>query len=258
MIQLVAPRIVVEKGRIQIHVMVSRIGKLIAQPVDLALQNSRPSSFPVKIEAGADDIMISAAVELTCRRGRAEIVDGKTGKVATPGRTEPKSSLIQTLVQAEYWEERAAEKPNSLATRGSEIQGYSTRLHPQIVERRLPCAGDQAGHLPRHPATRTSGSGSPQASVNGLDGPGDRDGIYRSGDERLPLSIVEKPLCIPESAKVNIGPDANRERSQAEFDQKGRKIARVLQSERAGNEQESPNVRENKRKESERNRSSLE
>ncbi|HEX7262531.1 MAG TPA: recombinase family protein [Luteolibacter sp.] len=110
-IHALAPKIVVAKAKIQIHLAEEGIRKLITQPVDESPQHFRQPSFTVEMKTEANGVVVCAAVELICRRGRAEIVDGKTGKAVTTSRTDPKSTLIQTIVQAEYWRAELLKDP---------------------------------------------------------------------------------------------------------------------------------------------------
>jgi hypothetical protein len=167
----------------------------------------------VKVEAGADGIVISAAVELICRRGRAEIVDGKTGRVATSSRTDPKTALIQTIVQAEYWRAELLKEPSATL---NEV------LKPRDVQsayiRRLLNAAYLAPAIKRAIFQGTQPS---ELQVQDLLKPRSLDwniqmvemGFFRSRGQRLPLIAAEKPLGIPKSYKVDIGPASNRETS---------------------------------------------
>lgn len=99
--------------------------------------------------------MISSEVELSCRRGRAEIIDGQTGKVTPAAWTEPKQALIQTLVQAEFWRAELQKHPSKSLTEMLLPHGvqpaYIRRLinaaYLAPVIKRAIFQGTQPGHL---------------------------------------------------------------------------------------------------------------
>lgn len=102
-IRLLAPKIVVGADRIQIHVSIETFRKLIEQEVSNVGPGASNRPLPLTVEVEAESVAISSAIQLAARRGRAEIVDGQTGKVVSATATEPNPALIHAIVQAEYW-----------------------------------------------------------------------------------------------------------------------------------------------------------
>lgn len=132
-IHLLSPRIVVTHGEIKIHLMADGVVRLIHHIAEPIFQSSPQNSLKVEIDLGSSDATITANVNLSCRRGRGQIVDGETGKILSAARTEPKPALIQAMVQAEFWRQKLREEPSR--SLGEILKPY--RLKEEYVRRLL-------------------------------------------------------------------------------------------------------------------------
>ena len=111
-IHLLSPRIVVSDGEIKIHLTADSVAGLIHHIVEPMLPSSPQDLLVVEIDLGSSEATITACVDLRCRRGRGQIVDGETGKIVSVKRTEPKPALIHAIVQAEFWRQKLRENPS--------------------------------------------------------------------------------------------------------------------------------------------------
>ena len=90
-------------AQIQIHISRETVTRFVEQPVCPTPARAFHHPIKSKIQIYDEEIVITARVELTCRRGRAQIIDGQSGRPVSVKSTEPKPALIQALVQAEFW-----------------------------------------------------------------------------------------------------------------------------------------------------------
>ncbi|WAC20906.1 recombinase family protein [Luteolibacter sp. SL250] len=111
-IHLLVPRIVVGDEEIRIYLTEHSVVRLINHVAEPMLPPSPRESLVIGIEFGPSEALITAIVDLRCRRGRGQIVDGQTGKIVSAARTEPKPALIQAVVQAEFWRQKLREEPS--------------------------------------------------------------------------------------------------------------------------------------------------
>lgn len=108
-IHLLVPRIVVGEGEIRIYLTACSVVRLISHVAEPMSPASSLDSLEIGIEFGPSEAIITAGVDLRCRRGRGQIVDGHTGKIVSATRTDPKPALIQAIVQAEFWRQKLRE-----------------------------------------------------------------------------------------------------------------------------------------------------
>ena len=69
-------------------------------------------TLAVRIQLQAKEAVITSKVDLSSRRGRGQIVDGETGKILSAKQIEPNTSLIQLIVQAEFWRQKLRDNPS--------------------------------------------------------------------------------------------------------------------------------------------------
>ncbi len=132
-VYLLAPWIVVGDGEIQIRLTGDNVARLIGQMAESLLPNPAMEALVVRIGFGQNEALITANVNLSCRRGRGQIVDAETGKIVSATRTEPKPALIQAIVQAEFWRQKLRENPSR--SLGEILKSYA--LKEEYVRRLL-------------------------------------------------------------------------------------------------------------------------
>jgi len=132
-IHLLVPRIVVSDDEIKIHLTADSVVRLIHHIPEPMLSFSPLESLVVGIDLGPSEAIITANVNLSCWRGRGQIVDGETGKIVPVTRTEPKPALIRAIVQAEFWRRKLRENPSK--SLGEILMSYG--LNEEYVRRLL-------------------------------------------------------------------------------------------------------------------------
>jgi hypothetical protein len=91
---------------------------------------------PTEIIREGDRVILKAAICFKPRRGRSEIIDGRTGTGITAQRTSPDPALIQTIVQAEFWRSEIDRRPDDALQEITEEHG----IKPTYVRRLLNAA----------------------------------------------------------------------------------------------------------------------
>ena len=87
-------------------------------------------------EVKNDVVILKAKVNLRFTRGRTELVDSETGKVVTPSQREPNRTLMQVIVQAEFWRQQMIE--NSTKSLAEIMKPY--KVKPNYVRRLINAA----------------------------------------------------------------------------------------------------------------------
>jgi hypothetical protein len=133
-IQLLEPKIVVETGRIRIHLSIERLGRLAdwvpeVQQSPLPLASQEPPQ--IQIEGGA--VVITANVSFARRRGEVRLVDAQTGALLEVQQSSPNPVLIQALVQAEYWRSQLQKDPSKCLGEVVEPHGVSANYARRLI-----------------------------------------------------------------------------------------------------------------------------
>ena len=133
-IQLLEPKIVVETGRIRIHLSIDRLGRLADWVPEVP--QSPPSltsreSPQIEVEGGA--AVITANVSFARRRGEVRLVDARTGALLEVQQSSPNPVLIQVLVQAEYWRSELQRQPTKCLGEVVEPHGVSANYARRLI-----------------------------------------------------------------------------------------------------------------------------
>lgn len=132
-----SPRIIVSPGSLTIQFTRENLSKLAAcPPLDGMEPKAALVPIPTNITREEDRLIISAPICFKPRRGRSEIVDGRTGKEITVRRSTPSPALIQTIAQAEFWRAELSQHPDKSLQEITEQHG----LKPAYVRRLLNAA----------------------------------------------------------------------------------------------------------------------
>jgi len=114
MIHMLSPKITLGVDRIKIHLELENVKRLLAQqPGRTASKRRANQEFPkIQMDIKAETITLTAEVNLKFSRGRTELVDAETGQVVTPSQSTPSSTLMQAIVQAEFWRQEMINNPS--------------------------------------------------------------------------------------------------------------------------------------------------
>ncbi|MES2476438.1 MAG: recombinase family protein [Verrucomicrobiota bacterium] len=135
-IEAMSPKIVVGPQSIQIHISHPRLNQLVETFPEYS-ENETPETIvrptiPTVVHRSDYETTLTAKIEFKRQRGRVEIIDGCTGNSISPSRSEPNATLIQTIVQAEFWRaelQKQPSKPLNEITRKFNIEpAYVRRL----------------------------------------------------------------------------------------------------------------------------------
>jgi len=112
-IQCLAPKIILGVDSIEIQIKIKSLKSLMSHTHEQIHNNLKPvtEQLDIYLENKNDVVILKAKVNLKLARGRTELVDSKTGKVVTPSQREPNRTLIQVIVQAEFWRQQMIENP---------------------------------------------------------------------------------------------------------------------------------------------------
>lgn len=132
-----SPRIVVGVDSVAIHIPTDRLEKLAnCPPCDVANPSSVPENLPMEIIREPGRVILKAAISFKARRGKSEIIDARTGGQISARRTDPNPTLIQTIVQGEFWRAELALHPEKSLQEITEVHG----VKPTYVRRLLNAA----------------------------------------------------------------------------------------------------------------------
>ncbi|MCW1924268.1 recombinase family protein [Luteolibacter arcticus] len=132
-----SPRIVVGPDMVAIQIPQDRLTMLAGSPPnDLADDESPPLGIPAQIDCENERVILTATISFKPRRGRSEIIDGRTGEEIGVRRTAPNPVLIQTIAQAEFWRSELAQHPEKSLQEVTERYG----VKPTYVRRLLNAA----------------------------------------------------------------------------------------------------------------------
>ena len=113
MIQHLAPKIILGVNSIEIQIKTKSLKALMLFTHE-QIDNDRQlvgEKLNIHSEVKNDLVTLKAKVNLKFTRGRTELVDSETGKVVTPNQRESNKTLIQVIVQAEFWRQQMIENP---------------------------------------------------------------------------------------------------------------------------------------------------
>ena len=111
-----SPKIVVGPEILQIHISHPKLSQLVGTlPVYPESETSETIVRPtisVEVHQSDDETTLTAKIEFKQQRGRVKVIDGCTGNSVSPSRSEPNATLIQTIVQAEFWRAELQKHPS--------------------------------------------------------------------------------------------------------------------------------------------------
>ncbi|MCW1883111.1 recombinase family protein [Luteolibacter flavescens] len=131
------PRIVVVTDMVAIHIPQDRLTMLAESlPEGGAESDSLLDGIPAAVTCENGQVILTATISFKSRRGRSEIIDGRTGEEIGVRHTAPNRALIQTIAQAEFWRSELALHPEK--TLQEITEGYGVK--PTYIRRLLNAA----------------------------------------------------------------------------------------------------------------------
>jgi site-specific DNA recombinase len=131
-----SPKIVVGSESVQIHFSHPKLSQLVETlpeyPGNEAADTIVRPRIPAEVFQSDDETTLTAKIEFQRQRGRVEVIDGCTGNSVSPSRSEPNATLIQTIVQAEFWRAELQKHPskplNEVTRKFNTAPAYVRRL----------------------------------------------------------------------------------------------------------------------------------
>jgi len=117
-IHLLAPKITLGTDSITIRLELTNLKLLMSPEPKRDIVHLKPPSeqFDLKVDVKNEVVVLKANVNLRCSRGKTELVSSETGKVITPIHRVPNTTLIQVIVQAEFWRQQMIDSPTKSLT----------------------------------------------------------------------------------------------------------------------------------------------
>jgi site-specific DNA recombinase len=107
-----APRVVVGTDTVAVQIPQDHLTRLAESPPKGFAESDSPlDGMPAAVSCENDRVILTATISFKPRRGRSEILDGRTGEEVGVRHTAPSRALIQTIAQAEFWRSELAQHP---------------------------------------------------------------------------------------------------------------------------------------------------
>lgn len=118
MIRQLAPKIILGSDSIHMHMKLKNIERLISMAPKQVHEQLRPmkEQLNINVDVRKNTVTLTTKVSLKYSRGKTELIDSATGKVLTPTRSAPNTTLIQVIVQAEFWRQQMIQNPTQSMT----------------------------------------------------------------------------------------------------------------------------------------------
>lgn len=135
-IDALSPKVVVGPESIQIHISHPKLKQLVETfpeyPENETSETIVRPTIPTEVHQSDYETTLTAEIEFRQKRGRVEAIDSSTGNSISPSRSEPNPTLIQTIVQAEFWRAELQKNPskplNEVTRKFSTEPAYVRRL----------------------------------------------------------------------------------------------------------------------------------